>query len=55
MLDLDEELLLGDPTAERTIIRYKSDNVTFFFPITTSILVSLLLSIIFWIIHHMSR
>ena len=36
-------------------IRYKSDGTTFYFPIVTSILLSILLSLIVWIISRMSR
>lgn len=31
-------------------IRYKSDHVTFYFPLATSILLSVLLTLVFWII-----
>jgi hypothetical protein len=30
-------------------IVYKRDNLTFYFPITTSILISLVLSLLFWL------
>jgi hypothetical protein len=35
--------------------RYRSDNVTFYFPLATCILVSILLSLLLWIIHRISR
>jgi len=31
-------------------IRYRSDNITFYFPLATSILVSVLLTLILWVI-----
>jgi len=31
-------------------IRYKSDGFTFYFPLATSILISILLTLIFWLI-----
>jgi ABC-type Na+ efflux pump permease subunit len=36
-------------------IRYKSDNVTLYVPIATSILLSIVLTLILWIIGRMSK
>ncbi len=36
-------------------IRYKGTNTTFYFPLTTSVLISVILSLVLWLISHLTR
>lgn len=36
-------------------ITYKGKNSTFYFPITTSVLLSVILTLIFWLVSHFTR